>query len=334
MATAMIRMALLTAVVGACLGLPAVTSASTVTVGSPLTASFVPQNEALATVANSALSETGANVTSPVTGRIVRWRILGASGGFKLRVLTPKGGTTYAGAGTSASQSPTSAALQTFSTNMPIQAGQTVGLDDSNNGDIVGVASVAGSSYLFWNPPLADGSASAAGGSIPNGEVAFNADVVAQPGVVLLSPVSGPTSGGTTVTIAGHDLLGASAVNFGSRPATSFSVASDSEIRAISPPGAVGAVDVTIVAPGGQSTATAADRFTYTACVVPKLKGKTVNRARERLKAANCTVGLINKPKHGKKLVVKAQSPASGAVRPAGEPVSIKLGPKPHHKKH
>ena len=44
------------------------------------------------------------------------------------------------------------------------------------------------------------------------------------PVITSLSPASGPTTGGTTVKISGADLGGATAVDFGSTPATSFTV--------------------------------------------------------------------------------------------------------------
>jgi hypothetical protein len=157
--------------------------ATTVTVGSPLTAAFGSANSwgvSGSTVTNDMLPEAGAHVTSPISGTIVRWRILNASGGpFKLRVLTPDGGNTYTGAGTSAGQTPASTALQTFPANLPIQAGQTIGIDIANKLDSVGAAHpVSGAHYFFWSGPLADGSMSpGTNGGLNPGELAFNADV-------------------------------------------------------------------------------------------------------------------------------------------------------------
>jgi hypothetical protein len=48
------------------------------------------------------LGDTGAQLTSPVVGEVVRWRIAGNYGGtFKLRVLRPAGGGQFRGAETS-----------------------------------------------------------------------------------------------------------------------------------------------------------------------------------------------------------------------------------------
>ncbi len=42
------------------------------------------------------------------------------------------------------------------------------------------------------------------------------------PTVTSISPTAGPLAGGTTVTVTGTNLTGATAVDFGSTPATNF----------------------------------------------------------------------------------------------------------------
>lgn len=69
-----------------------------------------------------------------------------------------------------------------------------------------------------------------------------------------------------------------------------------------------------------------------TECIVPKLVGKTLKAAKKKIKAANCKLGKVRKPKprKGEKrrvLVVKSSSPAAGA-RPVSGKVNLKLGPK------
>ncbi|HEX3910256.1 MAG TPA: IPT/TIG domain-containing protein [Solirubrobacteraceae bacterium] len=83
------------------------------------------------------------------------------------------------------------------------------------------------------------------------------------PVVKRVSPRKGPQAGGTTVTIKGQGLAEASAVEFGTSAATSFTVLSPTEISAASPPGSAGAVDVTVATPNGTSAVSAKDRFTY-----------------------------------------------------------------------
>jgi large repetitive protein len=83
------------------------------------------------------------------------------------------------------------------------------------------------------------------------------------PTVAAVSPASGLTSGGTSVTVSGSNLNGVTAVDFGGVPATTFSVNSDSSITATSPPHSSGTVDLTLTGPGGASLTSAADQFTY-----------------------------------------------------------------------
>lgn len=82
------------------------------------------------------------------------------------------------------------------------------------------------------------------------------------PSVTSVSPRKGPATGGTTVTIGGSGFTGALSVAFGVVPALSFSVDSDTQITATSPPG-VGTQDVRVLTPGGLSAASGADQFTY-----------------------------------------------------------------------
>jgi Big-like domain-containing protein/autotransporter-like protein/IPT/TIG domain-containing protein len=82
------------------------------------------------------------------------------------------------------------------------------------------------------------------------------------PAVTSISPNSGPTVGGTSVTITGTNFAGATAVKFGSAAATSFSVNSATSITATSPPG-TGIVDVTVTAAGVTSATSPADQFTF-----------------------------------------------------------------------
>ncbi len=72
------------------------------------------------------------------------------------------------------------------------------------------------------------------------------------PAVTKLEPGSGPASGGTLVRITGSHFTAATAVMFGSTAATSFTIDSDTEITAVSPPGS-GTVHVTVQAAGGTS---------------------------------------------------------------------------------
>ena len=86
----------------------------------------------------------------------------------------------------------------------------------------------------------------------------------AAPTVAGISTASGPTSGGTSVTITGTYLTGATAVKFGTKNATSFKVNSATQITAVAPTGA-GTVDITVVTSGGTSATSSRDQFTFVA---------------------------------------------------------------------
>ncbi len=99
---------------------------------------------------------------------------------------------------------------------------------------------------------------------------------VAAPTVTGVSPNSGPTAGGTTVTITGTGFTGASAVDFGMDPATGLTVVNDTTITADSPAGN-GTVDVTVITPAATSATFFADAFTYTAVAAATVTGISPN---------------------------------------------------------
>lgn len=81
-----------------------------------------------------------------------------------------------------------------------------------------------------------------------------------------VTPSTGPTSGGTTVTIDGTNFASGATVKFGTLPAASVEVISATEIRAVTPPGpfdfaSTRTVDVVVTNPDGAS---AQDSFTWT----------------------------------------------------------------------
>jgi alpha-tubulin suppressor-like RCC1 family protein len=82
------------------------------------------------------------------------------------------------------------------------------------------------------------------------------------PSVTGVSPGTDAASGGATVTVTGANFLGATAVDFGSRPSPQFTVQSDGSISAQAPPG-TGAVQVTVTTPLATSASGDADRFVY-----------------------------------------------------------------------
>uniref|UniRef100_UPI0024581CEC beta strand repeat-containing protein n=1 Tax=Nocardia abscessus TaxID=120957 RepID=UPI0024581CEC len=76
---------------------------------------------------------------------------------------------------------------------------------------------------------------------------------VTAPTLISLAANSGPAAGHTTVVLTGTGFTGASGVRFGTVPATSFTVISETEIVAVAPGRPAGPVAVTVATPGGTS---------------------------------------------------------------------------------
>jgi hypothetical protein len=312
-------------------GLLAATAAqaSTITVGSVLPpGSVATEFKQVETFFNTALPEKGANLTSPATGAIVRWRMQDAEGGpFALRVLRPNGSGGYMAAGTSNPITPAAGGgLQTFTANLPVQAGDLIGVDPTNATDKIGIATVAGASYGFIFPPPFDGATVAPSGTEAGKEIELSAEVQPAPAISSVAPEFGPVGGGTSVTITGTDLAATSAVKFGSVAATSFKAESETKITAIAPPSTiVGPVDVTATTLAGTSATAKADRFYYEGCVVPKLKGKKLKASKKALGRADCKLGKVTR-RHGKPGKVIKQSLKPGKVRAPGTKVNLTVG--------
>jgi hypothetical protein len=76
------------------------------------------------------------------------------------------------------------------------------------------------------------------------------------------------------------------------------------------------------------------------ACIVPRLKGKTLASARTALTKAHCALGTVRRPRLKKgqklgKLVVGSQSPSPGATRTSGTKIAVVMvkAPKPRKRR-
>jgi hypothetical protein len=338
------RALLPTAVLVAALSFCGVADAAIVTVGPDLTGTYVSEPcSASCALTNTALTQAGAQVLSPVNGTVVRWHVLEGTtvGAYRLRVMNPLGGSYYFFAGSSAwvTSVPT-AGVQTFTATVPISAGQAIALEMSPTASI-GVGGGLGS-FGQWLPAPADGTSSAFGSPGPTEAIGFNAEVQPPPTITSLGTTSGPTGGGTSVVITGTDLEGASAVSFAGTAAAGFTVDSESRVTAVTPADATaGAVPVSVTTPAG--TATSTQSFTYVApsppapapapvvdhCIVPKLKGKKLRASLVALTIAHCKLGTVKKrggatEETGR--VVK-QSRTPGTVLPVGAKVTLTFRP-------
>ena len=341
----------LAAVVAALLSFCANAGAANVVVGPSLTGSWNPFTCGIPSCVafNTELGGRGAYVTSPVSGAVVRFSVVGGStaGTYKLRSLTSSpqnpAMALFRKASAPVAAVP-NAGIQAYSTDLPIAAGEGIGLVWSETAS-VGFIESAGVAYTEWETEPAENSSVE---GEPYAELAgFNVEVQPAPTVTALGVASGPTTGGIVVPIAGTDFANVTGVAFGGTPATSFSVTSEGALTAVAPVRATaGAVPVTVTTIAG--TANAPQNFTYEAppvslvqpvvaqCVVPNLKGKTLKAAKAALEKAKCKLGTVKKlggatAKTGK---VTKQDAKPGAKVVVGTKVSVTLKPsKATHKK-
>lgn len=116
---------------------------------------------------------------------------------------------------------------------------------------------------------------------------------VAPPALTSLSPTQGSTTGGLTVTLTGDKFRSGAVVRFGTQSVVANFV-SVTELRATTPPGPAGTVDVTVINPDGQSV-TLADAFTYvappTVTSVTPAQGPTAGGTAVTVKGADFVAG-------------------------------------------
>jgi hypothetical protein len=324
--------AVLCAVSALVMAMATTAQASVISIGSVLPEKFTATEFGRAqTLFNTALPQTGANLASPVDGAVVRWRVQGASGGpFYLRVLHPNSKGAYEAAGTSLPVTPAGEGLQTFATNLKVKAGDLVGIDPTNATDKIGVAETSGASYASIFPTPFDGSVVPPSEAFSGKEIELSAEIQPAPEITTVTPGFGPVTGTTLVTITGKNFTGATSVKFGTTPAASFTVDSDTEITATAPRSVrPGKVDVSVETLAGENANTRFDDYVYRACVVPALKNKTLKKAKTLLRRTGCKLGHVKKvdaPKAGKVGKVLKQAPKPGKILAPGARVRISLG--------
>lgn len=133
------------------------------------------------------------------------------------------------------------------------------------------------------------------------------------PSITSISPALGPLSGGAQVTINGSGFLSTTAVKFGTIPAQSYTINSNTSITAAAPSETAGIVDINVTTPFGTSPSTPANQYTYTSApiltaVTPNMtlpqnfstfvtfSGGALTGAREG--HAQCTNGVIIRVVH------------------------------------
>lgn len=260
----------------------------------------------------------GIVVRSPVDGAIVRWSISARPAmGYAIRTLRREG-SSFTGGKASDPVAVTAFGVQEFASNVPIHAGDLIGLDVPPEGTI-GSNELAGALHGYMVPPLAEGQSHTTGEFA--GELALNAQIQPAPKVISVAPTVGSAAGGTTVRVIGSEFTGVSGVRFGGVPAPSFSVENDGALTAVAPPVSPSRqiVPVTVITNARESAPSG--YFEYLApesrpeppkCTVPDLTGRRPAAARRQAKRALCAIGVVKRPRHksGSPVFVVRQSPA------------------------
>jgi hypothetical protein len=149
--------------------------------------------------------------------------------------------------------------------------GTTTAVDFGGEPAVIQSVSPDGTTVVVTSPAgegVVDVTLTLAGGTTITADEEF---AYVEPTVSDVSPGSGPTTGGTTVTIVGQGLGGTKGVLFGDTPGTIVGTPTDTQVTVTTPAGTAGAVDVTVQLPGG--VIVIPDGFTYVAA--PVITGAT-----------------------------------------------------------
>jgi hypothetical protein len=101
---------------------------------------------------------------------------------------------------------------------------------------------------------------------------------VSPPTVTAISPPSGPTAGGTSVTITGTNFVTGATVTIGGNAATGVSVTNSTTIKATIPAGTAGTVSVIVTTAGGSSNAFSGYTYNNPAPTLTSISPTTGNR--------------------------------------------------------
>jgi glucose/arabinose dehydrogenase len=145
-----------------------------------------------------------------------------------------------------------------------LTAGQSLSSADNQHWTLSGLSALTTvpGSYVLSLTAAGSGIVDAAGASLSASVTETFVVAAPAPTVTNITPVFGPTTGGTIVLITGTNFVAGAAVHFGTTAATNVIVNSSTQITATSPVG-TGVVDVRVTTSGGQSAIAPAGQFTY-----------------------------------------------------------------------
>jgi hypothetical protein len=326
--------------------------AAIVTVGPVLGSATVEGHAECESPGGCLVAQKTPSYTSPVTGKIVGWRVKGATGTFSLQVLHGNTGGANSALGTAG------AGKTFFPAEIPVEVGDRFGVEIPQVGDELGYEKAPGATFSAWAPGLAFNETRAPTEDKSKAELLVNVDIQPLPGISAVTPASGPAQTTDTVTITGHDFEQVEDVSFGAYSA-SFEVVSETTIVAQAFAITASSVPVTVTTRAGTVSLPAAFTFEEPAgsvvtppgtspvvipdlpplipdpafldaveCHVPKLKGKALKQVKPALAAAHCTLGKVTRRKGAKanRAKVIGQLPPAGSRAPANTSVRVRLG--------
>ena len=124
--------------------------AAPVTVGPDLTGLSTGTHFTCGISGGCTFSQAAPSYVAPVSGVIIRWRVIDTTGPLTLRVIN---GNTGGAIGPTATATTTS--LQEFPAEVPIKAGEQIGFDIPEVGSSVGFLNKTGTNIDYWSGTLA-----------------------------------------------------------------------------------------------------------------------------------------------------------------------------------
>jgi len=143
----------------------------------------------------------------PFNGTVTSFSVASGSAGgeVELRVLQPAGSGEYTGAGTSPAET-VNVGTTTFTVSMPVQAGEVLGVDNSNSA-LIFASGGSGITAYYESPSLADGTTAAPNHEVEPRQLLMSATVV--PATTTTTTTTTPTiTGTTTSTLAAPQITG------------------------------------------------------------------------------------------------------------------------------
>ncbi len=174
------------------------------------------------------------------------------------------GGVSWSESTSSLPGAPELASVSCFSISDCVAVGASVALYSTNGG----VTWTASNSQALRGLALVSVSCTSLGQCEFVGDSPYRSEILGTTpvSVTSIAPWEGSPSGGTRVIITGSGFSSATAVDFGSTPAVSFTVISDSEIQALTPGStnmSGGLSNVTVITPEGSSVTSPENSFIY-----------------------------------------------------------------------